>query len=258
MGSSKSSWVFTQIHLEELKLLANGAVRKGKPSPMGGSAIAVYINLRGRCYKSKVGDARYYCWCSQLGIAQDLNWDIVNGPKNRVSDAIRDLKDAGFIKVWPKEDRTAEALRLRKWLKCGRTTSLYEVTMFKDLRSGSNRSMDMNEQEEGHVQTGGQSCSNMDKEEEPNNKKKEDLYLNNKEDLNITSIIELEDEEMFPEVVYPEEDVREYIKQFQDVEDLEILIRMNHQEEEIISALRIMKSRSILEQRVLDLLSRQS
>ena len=184
---SKDNWVFTQVYLQEMKQLANGATRKRgddvRTAPMGGSAIAVYINLRGRCYASKRGIQKFYCWCSQEGIAQDLNWDLKNGPKNRVSDAIRALQDAGFIRVWTKEDRSAEALELRKKLKCGRSTSLYEMTLFKSIvGSGLNMTSVMSEPEQGHVQTGGHSGLNMSKEEEPNNKKEEDYSIINNEE----------------------------------------------------------------------------
>ena len=183
-GKPKDTWAFTQVYLQELKRLANGATRRERAAPMGGSAIAVYINLRGRCYANKKGIHRFYCWCSQLGIAQDLDWDIVNGPKNRVSDAIKDLRDAGFIKVWPKEDRSAEALELRKKLRCGYSTSLYEMTLYRELSwSGLNMTSVMSNHDHDHVLTGGRSCSNMSKEEQPNNKKEEDYsIINNEED----------------------------------------------------------------------------
>ena len=95
---------------------------------------------------------------------------------------------AGALRVWTKEDRSAEALELRKKLRCGRSTSLYEMTLFKSLvGSGLNMTSVMSEPEQGHVQTGGHSGLNRSKEEEPNNKKEEDYSIINNEEERLES-----------------------------------------------------------------------
>lgn len=61
-----------------------------------------------------------------------------------------------------------------------------------------------------------------------------------------------EDEEIYD----AGENIREYIKQFENLSDMEIIIEVGIHGEGVIQSLRVLKSRSILEQYVLDLLSR--
>jgi len=179
---AERNWNFTKIHIEEMVILANAGRRKSKGGPvvevpLSGAAIAVYVNLRGRIYATKTGEHRFYCWASQESIAKDLGWNPKK-PKNRVSEAINDLKNAGVIKVFIKEDTSKEAKDLRRKLKCGWATSVYELSLLRVAlekeASDSNRDGVPLQSEVVPTTIGGHSDRNRSKEEEVNNKKKEE------------------------------------------------------------------------------------
>ena len=182
------NWNFTKIHIEEMIILANAGRRKSKGGPvvevpLSGAAIAVYINLRGRIYATKKGERRFYAYPSQDGIAKDLGWNPKK-PKNRVSEAIRDLRDAGIIRVFNKEDTSEEARNIRKMIGCGWSTSVYELLLLrvalekiKSEVSDSNRTGVPLESDPVPTTIGGHSDYNRSKEEEHNNKKKEDSII---------------------------------------------------------------------------------
>jgi len=218
---AESNWDFTQVHLEEIKFLANAGTRKSKNQSydcaLSGNAISVYINLRGRCYANKSGFRKFYTWASQIGIAKDLGWDPKK-PKNRVSEAVRQLRDAGAIKVWNKEDRDPEAVDLRRRLRCGWSTTLYELTLFKEIyhqqASDSNQTPFPAQSEAPPVSIGPRSDSNRNKEEELNNKNEEDYSIINNEE---------EDSEERKDRIY-----REFMKDHpsQESQDLETIQRI--------------------------------
>lgn len=195
---AERNWNFTKIHIEEMIVLANAGRRKGVEVPLSGGAIAVYINLRGRIYASKTGEHRFFTWASQKGIAKDLGWDPKK-PKNRVSECIGQLRDAGIIKVWNKEDTSPEASRIRRMLKCGWSTSVYELDLLRvvlekeetdivdELIQGtdSNRTNVRFQPDPDPALTGGRSDSNRSKEEEVNNNKKENSIIINEDNREI-------------------------------------------------------------------------
>ena len=140
------NWKYTKIHRLEVQALANGGTRSKTRSgikiiastALGGNAIALYINLRGRAYYTNTGRLKFLVFASQIGLAQDLGWDLDEAPQ-RITNAIRQLVEAGFITRYIPDDDSTEAREIRKIIgqkyRYNRT-NIYELVLFKKIYYG--------------------------------------------------------------------------------------------------------------------------
>jgi len=239
---------------------------------------SVYMSLRMFCYFPKAGRVwkpqHFMCFPSQEAILEKLNkppppkkkkGQFGNQTSSFVSTSVSKLIKIGMIKVYSSSDNGLEARSARKLmksvyannkrLKLGRV-NVYRMVFWEACQK--RHDLHVKSSMTGHVNNSMTVMSNPTcKEDELINIKKNNIINNilNEENINETSMMDSwidEDEEMFG----AGEDVREYVKQFESLSDLEISIEIGGASEEVLQALRVLKNRSILEQRVMDLISR--
>jgi hypothetical protein len=187
-----------------------------------------------------------------------------------VSRGVKKLIGIGMIKVYAGGDKGIEAMSARKVmasvhedkyhkaLKLGRV-NVYRMVFWEACQSenGGHVKSGMTHHVKsgmtGHVKSGMTVMSNPTcKEDTLNNIKKNNISINILNEENMFEDWIQEDEEIYD----AGENIREYIKQFENLSDMEIIIEVGIHGEGVIQSLRVLKSRSILEQHVLDLLSR--
>jgi hypothetical protein len=262
--------------------LYDDEVRKLVDAGVSARVWSVYMALRMCCHFPKAGEDwkvhHFMCFPSQANILRRLGKPMPpkkkegNGVQTSslVSTSVRKLIGIGMIKVYAGGDKAIEAMSARKLM-----ASVHEDKYHKALKLGRVNVYRMVFWEACQIENGGHVKSSMThhvksgmtghvksdmsimsiptcKEDTLNNIKKNNISINILNEENIFEDWIQEDEEIYD----AGEDVREYVKQFESLSDMEILIEVGISSEDVIQALRVLKSRSILEQHVLDLLSR--
>lgn len=121
------------ISQHELIMMATAATRNkivnGEDTSvftaLGGNAIVLYINLRGRMDHTSSGLSKYLVSASHEELAADLGWVLEDAPQ-RITNAVRPLIQAGFITRYIPEDKTEKAKEVRK-LTGNKYTNTYEI-----------------------------------------------------------------------------------------------------------------------------------
>ena len=134
-------WLYAKVHRLEVMKLANGAQRKktnkltGEETTLkialGGNAIAVYLNLRGRAFITNSGRRKFLVWASHKGLSEDLGWDH-SASKQRISNAIKQLIQAELITMYVPTDKCEMAVEIRELIG-HKSTNIYELVFFKEL-----------------------------------------------------------------------------------------------------------------------------
>lgn len=233
---------------------------------------SVYMALRMFCYFPKAGKVwkpqHFMCFPSQKAVLEKLNKPppperakgFGRNTSGFVSTSVTKLVKAGLVQVYSSKDNSIEARRARKLMKSvyGGNSSLKlgRVNVYRMIFWEA-----CQKRYDGHVKSSltGHVNNNMTvisnrvcKEDELNNIKNKNTINNILNEENMFEDWIQEDEEIYD----AGENIREYIKQFENLSDMEIIIEVGISSEDVIQSLRVLKSRSILEQHVLDLLSR--